>query len=140
MPDQARAVSAVRTRPLRRAVLRPHQTVADLAAEERPGTFFAGVERDGELIAVGWVRPEGPPGSWRVGGMATAPEARRGGLGRMVLVALVEYARGQGASRLWCHARAGARAFYESEGWRVESEEYVIEPIGPHFTMARPVG
>jgi len=108
-------ISIPDTRPLRHAVLRPYQSV--------------------ELIAVGFVSPDGGPGAWRVRGMATAPESRGRGAGGAVLAALVEHARANGAGRVWCNARIAARTLYERAGFEVASEEFEIPEIGPHYVM-----
>ena len=134
------AIDAERSRPLRQTVLRPHQTLEQLAANERPDTHYVGIDRDGEIVAIGRVRPEGPPGSWRVSAMATAPDHRGCGLGRLILRALVEHASARGATRVWCNARLAARGFYDREGWVVESEVFDLPDIGPHVVMARALG
>jgi ribosomal protein S18 acetylase RimI-like enzyme len=131
-------VTPSQTRPLRQAVLRPHQALGDLAASEPPGAFAVGAFGDGdELVAVGLVGPDGAPGSWRVRGMATAPEARGHGLGTAVLDALLGHATAQGARRVWCNARTPARSLYERAGFRAVSEEFELPYIGPHLVMER---
>jgi ribosomal protein S18 acetylase RimI-like enzyme len=127
------------TRALRRAVLRPHQTVEQLAAEETADTFAAGAWRGATLVAVGLIAPSEPRGSWRVRGMATAPDARGHGAGTRVLDALLLHAREQGAACVWCNARTPALAFYERAGFRVASEVFDVPPIGPHVVMSRPI-
>lgn len=132
-----REVSLAETRLLRQAVLRPHQTVDAMAADEPAGAFAAG-GFDGEtLIAVGLVGPDGEPDAWRVRGMATAPEARGNGAGSAVLDALVAHAIASGATLVWCNARTPAISLYERAGFRVVSEEFEIPEIGPHFAMER---
>lgn len=123
------------TRPLRQAVLRPHQTLSELERGERADAWAAGAYLDGELIAVGWVAPEGEPGSWRVRGMATVPEARGRGAGAAVLRALLAHARSRGATRIWCNARVPARSLYQRAGLRVVSEPFELPEIGPHVVM-----
>ena len=136
--DVVCAVSAERSRALRRAVLRPDETIEEVAGREVPGTHYVGVERDGELVATGWTREEGGAELWRVGAMGTAPEHRGQGLAATVLEALTEHARRNGATRVWCNARLPAIGFYESRGWRVESDEVFDVPgAGPHKRMGR---
>jgi ribosomal protein S18 acetylase RimI-like enzyme len=131
-------VTPSQTRPLRQAVLRPHQALGDLAASEPPGAFAVGAFGDGdELVAVGLVGPDGAPGSWRVRGMATASEARGHGLGTAVLDALLGHATAHGARRVWCNARTPARSLYERAGFRAVSEEFELPDIGPHLVMER---
>jgi ribosomal protein S18 acetylase RimI-like enzyme len=132
-----REISLVETRPLRQAVLRPHETVESLAAHEPPDAFAVGAFDAAALIAVGFVAPDGEPGAWRVRGMATAPDARGIGAGSAILEALLQHAANRGASRVWCNARTPARSLYERAGFRVISEEFDLPEIGPHFVMDR---
>ena len=71
--------------------------------------------------------------------MATAPEFRGRGAGGAILAALVDHARSQGATRVWCNARTPALSLYARAGFQRESEEFEIPGIGPHFVMARRV-
>lgn len=132
-----REISLAETRPLRHAILRPHQTVESLASHEPADAFAVGVFDGRELIAVGFVAPDGEPDAWRVRGMATAPSARGKGAGTAVLDALLAHAVAAGASRVWCNARTPARSLYERAGFHAVCEEFEILDIGPHFVMER---
>ena len=57
------------------------------------------------------------------------------GAGSAVLAALIDYAREQGAERIWCNARIAARTLYERAGFVVASEEFEIKGVGPHYRM-----
>ena len=131
-----REVSLADTRPLRQAVLRPHETLEQLAAAEADPAFALGAFEHGALIAVGLISPDGEPGAWRVRGMATAADARGRGAGGAILAGLMRHARAHGATRVWCNARTPARAFYERAGLRTVSAEFEIADIGPHLVMA----
>jgi GNAT superfamily N-acetyltransferase len=125
------------TRVLRQSVLRSHETIEQIAADE-PAEAFAAGGFDGErLIAVGIVAPSGEPGRWRVRGMATAPGERGSGSGRGVLDALLEHARVAGGTSVWCNARVPARSFYERAGFHACSDVFDVPPIGPHLVMER---
>ena len=126
-----------RTRALRRAILRPHQTLEQMAEHESADAFAVGAFEHGELIAVGFVAPDGEPGAWRIRGMATVPAARGRGAGTAVLDALIAHASAQGASRIWCNARLPARSLYERAGMQVVSERFELPEIGPHYVMER---
>jgi ribosomal protein S18 acetylase RimI-like enzyme len=128
-------VTVEATRELRQAVLRPHQTLAEIAAGEAPGAFAVGAFEAGRLVSVGMIVPDGEPGGWRIRGMATAPDARGRGAGTRVLDALIEHARAEGARRIWCNARVPARRLYERAGLRIVSEAFELPQIGPHFVM-----
>ena len=123
---------------MRRSVLRPHQTLDELAAHESDDAFAVGVHDGDELTAVGFVVREGEPGHWRIRGMATAPEARGRGAGAAVLRALVAHAEANGATRVWCNARVRAISLYERAGFRVVSDVFEPPDIGPHVKMERP--
>jgi len=136
---EVRAVDPAQTRPLRQAVLRPHESLEELATHEPPGVHAVGAFEGGEMIACGFVCPDGGPGAWRVRGMATDPAHRGRGVGGAILDALVDHARAQGATRVWCNARTPALSLYARAGFEPESEEFEIPGIGPHFVMGRRV-
>ena len=136
MPHLAvRPVPLAQTRPLRQAILRPHQPLEELASHERPGSVAFGAFDGEELVAVGLVGPEGAPGDWRVRGMATAPHARGRGAGAAVLGALVRHAAAEGATCVWCNARVRAISLYERAGLSVVSDVFEPPDIGPHVRM-----
>jgi ribosomal protein S18 acetylase RimI-like enzyme len=128
-------VALEQTRALRREILRPHQTIEQVAADELPDAYALGAFEDGELIGVGFVVPDGGPGEWRIRSMATRPAARGRGAGSAVLGALIAHAQAKGAVRIWCNARSPARSLYERAGLSVVSEEYFLPHVGPHFVM-----
>jgi ribosomal protein S18 acetylase RimI-like enzyme len=132
-----REISLAETRPLRHAVLRPHETVEDLALHEPAEAYAVGAFDGARLLSVGFIAPDGDPRSWRIRGMATASCARGKGAGSAVLDALLNHAVARGASRVWCNARTPARSLYERAGFRAISREFQIPEIGPHFVMER---
>ncbi len=121
-------------------MLRPHQSLQELAGHEPAGAFAAGVFSGEELVAVGLIGAEGEPGAWRVRGMATAPQARGRGAGTAVLAALLEHAAAHGARRVWCNVRIGARSLYERAGFRATSDVFELPEIGPHLVMELTLG
>jgi ribosomal protein S18 acetylase RimI-like enzyme len=131
----ARAIPIAQTRPLRHAILRPHQTLEELVEHEAENAYAVGVFESDGLIAVGFVLPDGTPGSWRVRGMATAPEARGRGAGTAVLSALLGHATASGASRVWCNARVDAVSLYKRAGFRIISDPFDEPQIGRHYVM-----
>ena len=136
---EVRRVPLADTRALRKAVLRPHLTVEDLAGHEPGGAVaFGAFDRD-ELVAVGLVGPDGEPGDWRIRGMATAPHARGRGAGTVILQSLIQHAIAHGAARVWCNARTPALSLYQRAGFVVASDEFEPPHIGPHYRMELPV-
>jgi ribosomal-protein-alanine N-acetyltransferase len=82
----------------------------------RPGGIFLVDVRDGELVGftVGWVVFE----DLHLLQVATSPRLRRQGVGRGLVHALMERARGARQGLLEVHAaNASAIALYESLGW-----------------------
>lgn len=130
-----RPIAIAETRPLRQSILRPHETLAELAAHEPPEAFALGAFDAEELVAVGFVAPDGEPGGWRIRGMATAAHARGRGAGTAILARLLRHAGEGGAARVWCNARTPARSLYERAGMSIVSDEFELPLIGPHFVM-----
>lgn len=130
-----REIPLADTRALRQQVLRPHETVEQMAGSEAAGALAVGCFEHGELVAVGWIAPDGEPGGWRVRSMATAPHARGRGAGTAVLDALLALALARGARRVWCNARIPARSLYERAGFDVVSEPFELPHMGPHVVM-----
>jgi GNAT superfamily N-acetyltransferase len=81
---------------------------------------YASIEEDGAVLATGRGVVQG---EWLgIYCMAVAPPARRRGLGREVLRALLDQGRDRGCTRSYLtvvESNAGARALYEQEGFRV---------------------
>jgi GNAT superfamily N-acetyltransferase len=134
---RVRPVPVEQTRPLRRAVLRPHQSLDEMPDSEPDDAYAVGAFESDELIAVGLIGPDPKRGvgSWRVRGMATEAPSRGRGFGAAVLAALLEHARAKGALSVWCTVRTPARSLYERAGFRALSDEFEIPNIGPHFVM-----
>lgn len=138
---QVETVDPSVTRALRRTVLRPHQSIDELAAEENPATTWFAARRDGEVVGSGSIVAEPAPddvgaAAFRLRAMAVSPDMRGRGLGRVLLGAALDTARRSGATQVWCSARAPARDFYLRAGFRETSGTYEVEHVGPHVRMA----
>ncbi len=145
LTDLVHRVPPAVTRELRRQVLRPHQSIAELVdpGEEDPSTVFFAAHRGDEVVGTAAVYREPCPGrgdeARRIRAMATAPEVRGQGVGELLLDACVDEARAQGALLVWCNARLAAVGFYRRYGFRAVSEPFSVEGIGPHVRMARTI-
>lgn len=146
MPPEVilRRVTAAATRPLRRAVLRPHQEEAALVydGDDDPATLHLAAVMDDALVGVCCIAPDRtsmPSTSdvWRVRGMAVVPEVRGRGIGTALLAGLLDHARTEGAELVWCNARVRAVSLYERAGFAVVGEVFDIPDIGPHLRMQR---
>jgi GNAT superfamily N-acetyltransferase len=140
---EIRPSCAPEVRPLRREVLRPGQSDERLRfhGDDDPFTLHLAALREGRIVAVASVMPEGMPagprpGDWRIRGMASAPAVRGQGIGSAMLERCVEHAKEHGGSRIWCNARVGARSLYERAGLRVRGERFELPGIGEHHLMA----
>jgi GNAT superfamily N-acetyltransferase len=150
MTIEIREISAAETRPVRQRVLRPHQRPEELVypGDDDADTFHLGaMNGEGELLAIlSMYRHAQPPLAtddeplaWRIRGMASVPEARGTGLGRV----LVERARDRvwagtpqtGCDPIWCNARENAFGFYRKLGFEIVGGIFEIEGIGPHAVM-----
>ena len=140
---EIRPVVAHEVRPLRREVLRPGQSKAQLlfSADDDASTLHLAAFGRGRILAVSSVMREGMPGDprpgdWRIRGMASTPAVRGRGIGSAMLERCVEHAREHGGTRVWCNARVGARSLYERAGMDVHGERFELPGIGDHFLMA----
>ncbi|MFB3785290.1 MAG: GNAT family N-acetyltransferase [bacterium] len=78
--------------------------------------------------------------AWQLRGMATDPAFTGKGIGRKLLrFAETHLLRVSPVRRLWCNARTGAVGFYLKQGWRLESDEFLIPGVGPHYKMSKTI-
>ena len=140
-----RRVDPVLTRPVRRQVLRPHQTLEELIVpgEDDPeaGWFAAFHTRVAGDVVIGTAgvfpedRPETGPGGWRLRAMAvTTPGV---GVGTALLGACLAHAGQRGGVYLWASARMPAAGVYLRHWFVTVSDVYEPPGLGPHVTMVR---
>jgi GNAT superfamily N-acetyltransferase len=141
-------VAAIATFPLRRDVLRPHETFDQLAlpGDDDPDTcHLAARTTTGEVVGTATVRREPTPwpgtttAAWRLRGMATREDLRGLGIGGQVLGAVIAHVASRGGGLLWCNARLPAVPFYERSGFATRGRPWVDPEIGPHVAMWREV-
>jgi GNAT superfamily N-acetyltransferase len=128
---------------LRWDVLRPGRAIeaARFPGDLAPETIHVGAFDGARNIAcatatrVAW---EGRP-AWQLRGMGVAADWQKRGVGQLLLEELLELLRAAAleVSLIWCNAREEAVEFYQKQGWRVASEKFYIEDVGPHFKMMR---
>ena len=130
--------------PLRYAVLcggRPWQeamfTGDDDASTHHFGAFLTTPHGQGCIGCVSYMRaPFEDEPAWQLRGMAVRPDYAKSGIGRSLVAAAQHTLTSGSPIRLfWCKARIVAIPFYERLGWRVVSDEFVIEHYGPHRKM-----
>jgi GNAT superfamily N-acetyltransferase len=136
-------VAAALTFPLRQQVLRPHETVEQMALPgDDAGDSAHLAAYDGvDIVGTASVRREAPPWptdggpTWRLRGMATADGRRGQGIGGAVLAAVFDHVRAHGGGLLWCNARIPAVPFYRRAGFVTHGESWDEAFIGPHIAM-----
>ena len=94
-------------------------------------THAVAYDEQGQPVATGRLLPDG-----HVGRMAVSQSLRGKGIGKQVLIALLEQARQDGHQELVLHAQTHAIPFYERQGFIVEGEEF-IEADMPHRLMRK---
>ena len=80
-------------------------------------------------IATGRIKPDG-----HIGRMAVLKNYRHSGIGSAVLKELLKCAISQHFKHVYLHAQTTAIPFYEKQGFKVSSEEFMDAGI-PHKTM-----
>ena len=143
-------VAPIRVRPLRQAVLRPHQPpeACVYPGDDLASTGHFAMSLEGEVVAVASVFRQAPeaggpvrsvgaddPGAWRLRGMATTPQMRGHGHGSFLLQACLDHARANGGTRVWCNARSTAAGFYRRCGFLEDGPEFDLPGLGPHLVM-----
>jgi GNAT superfamily N-acetyltransferase len=127
-------------RPLRRAVLRPHQgpEACVYEGDDDTRTLHLLAKEGKQVLGVISVYhdPRGEVGSevWRIRGLAVDPEHRGQGLGRMLLAAVQAVVEKRGGG-LWANVREGAVDFYAAHGFERQGGPFEVPDLGPHLVM-----
>lgn len=140
-------LSAEMVRPLRQALLRPHQRVEELVypGDDDPRSLHVGAYRNERLAGVATIVPRPMPGraeryAWQARGLAVEHGHRGYGLGGLLLAACLDHASAHGGRLVWCNARAGSFGFFERYGFRRDGDPFELPDLGPHYRMYQKVG
>ncbi len=102
--------------------------------------FAVAIAADRGLLGAARLLPAPGDTERQVRQVAVAPGARGSGVGRVLMGELHAIAAREGAETTWLHARETAFGFYESLGYRYESEPFASSLTGiPHRTMRRAI-
>lgn len=141
-------VPAEATFALRQRVLRPHQSIAEmaLAGDDDAATLHLGAaDETGQIVGTLRLEPVACPwfperaDAWQLRGMATEPRHRGRGVGAELVAVAVRHVASRGGGLLWCNARIPAEAFYAGAGFVATDHRWDDPQIGPHVGMVREV-
>lgn len=124
-------------------VLRPGtpRRAAEFPGDDAATTIHVGAfDADGRNVccATGNLNEWAGRPAWQLRGMGVVAAWQRRGVGQAVLGELEDLVRASSDVRqLWCNAREEAVGFYERQGWRLASERFEVEGVGPHFKMTK---
>lgn len=101
------------------------------------GVFHLGVIHNGLVVGIGTFMPEKHQNlpafiDHRLRAMATHPEYRGQGVGRMLIRHAEAELREAGVGGIWADARKVALGFYASLEWDVTGPFYEVPNRGPH--------
>ncbi len=131
-PEYDQAIR-LRDRVLRRPLGR---SIVDDPIEDEIDQVHFGYFHEGVLVGTASL-VEPVPTRWKMRQVAVAPEAQGRAVGRALVQACRAFAKTQGASMLYCHARDTAVSFYQKCGWEAFGEPF--EEVGlPHTKMRDP--
>lgn len=141
-----KAISAHETYAIRQRVLRPHQTMDEVAfaGDDEPDTFHLGAFDAGYLVGIVSLYQQTTPKlvldkPWQLRGMATLPEYQGQGSGRSLVLAALDEIKLRCGANIWCNAREVALTFYQKLAFKVHGDPFEIPGIGPHYMMWRNV-
>lgn len=121
MGASIREITATDTLQLRRDVLYPNKDLHEVLVENDDKGRHYGVFEGERLVAVGSLFINGNAAQFRK--LATAPDKRGKGYGKMLLHHFTQVAGASGVTLLWCHARNTAQNFYTPLGF-VQAGDY----------------
>ena len=124
---------------LRQAILRAPlgMSISDDPLEQEYDQLHFGAFIGDELV--GTASLQKVDGNLKMRQVAVAEAGQKRGVGKALVRACEAEARRQQVAKLYCHARAEARGFYEKCGWKVSGE--VFTEVGlDHYLMIASLG
>ena len=119
-----------------------HQSIEDCKydTDHEENAFHIGVFYQGKLISIASFCTEKYPylfieKQYRLRAMATLPEYRNLGAGRLAVSHAEDLIKELGVNLLWCKGRTSVQEYYIRLGFKVHGEIFDYPPIGPHIIM-----
>jgi GNAT superfamily N-acetyltransferase len=140
---EVKIISSELTHSLRHRVLWPHIEFEDsciIDIDHREDAIHLGTFADNRLVSIGSLFAMKSPGldhekQYRLRAMATDPEYRGTGSGKLLVEFAIDHLRSKGVQVLWCDARLKATGFYQRLGFSIIEDVYEVPLIGPHQFM-----
>jgi len=80
---------------------------------------------------------DAPSGSWRLRGMAVAPNLQGSGIGSILLNECLDVLEDENIPAVWCKIRDKALSFYKRKSFEIRGEVYEVHNIGFHYDMIK---
>jgi GNAT superfamily N-acetyltransferase len=126
----------------RHEILRPHQSIEDCIydTDQHKGTFHVGAFNDEKLVSIASFNQECMESfcglnQYRLRAMATKPEYRKLGAGRLIVMYAEEKLVHAGCDLLWCKGRTNVIEYYSKLGFVTYGDVFDYPPIGPHIIL-----
>ncbi len=140
MRIEIKEISADKTYAIRLEVLRKGMDLpVEFSGDFDADTFHLGLYENNELKGICsfmktknelFVSPQ-----YQLRGMATLPESRGKGFGKLLLIQAIEVLKERKIKLLWCNAREIALPFYIKLGFLQKGEAFEIPQVGAHFRL-----
>lgn len=111
----------------------------EFPGDGNPDTYhFGAYLQDLNIGCLSWMASlwENAP-AYQLRGMATHPDYQGRGVGKELLKYSESFLKNKGILQVWCTARLGAVPFYLKQGWKVVSDEFLVEGVGLHRKMVK---
>ncbi|EHQ28540.1 GNAT family N-acetyltransferase [Mucilaginibacter paludis] len=107
---------------LRHEVLYPDEPIHQMQMDEDEDGHHFGAFADNQLVSVVSLFSKGSDFQFRK--FAVQPAFQGKGVGTSLLAYVIDFAKAEGAQRVWCNARAQAIGFYLKSGFRQTGENF----------------
>jgi len=140
---EIRQIGAEETWTVRHPVLRKGRPLEDvyMEADEQETTFHLGAFYKKELVGVASFMQDSHPdlegNQMRLRGMGVLSNFRRKGIAGILLRDGEIYCKKRDVQTLWFNAREVAVSFYKRHNYTIESEQFEIPLVGPHYRMKK---
>lgn len=114
-----------------------------LEGDDAPGScHFGATDDEDNIVGVVSVFLNGNPSiespdAYQIRAMAASPTYRGQDIGTLLLAAAERHAKSRGSALVWANARSNAAGFYTKSGYRLASEEFLIDGVGLHYLVIK---